>query len=166
MKIFLIGMMGSGKSFISKHLALELKLDSFDLDEVIEKAEKETITNIFKEKGEEHFRQLETDYLYQFANKDNFVLATGGGTPCYNNNMNWMNENGITVWLDESIDIITKRLESGKEHRPLIAKLSNDEFKRFVENKLKERKPFYNKAKLNYNSTMPLQNLIGNILHY
>lgn len=166
MKIFLIGMMGSGKSFISKHLALELKLNCFDLDEVIEKAEKETISNIFNQKGEEYFRQLETDYLYQFANKDNFVVATGGGTPCFNNNINWMNENGITVWLDESIDIIAKRLESGKEHRPLIAKLSNDKLKKFVESKLKERKSFYSKARLSYNSTMPLQNLIGNILHY
>ncbi len=110
MKIFLVGMMGSGKSFLCKQLAYELKLACNDLDTEIEKIQQNSIKEVFNIKGEDFFRKIETETLQNFANKNNFVLATGGGTACFNNNMQWMNEQGITIWLNEKIDILQKRL--------------------------------------------------------
>ena len=147
MKIFLIGMMGSGKSYCAKKIAKKLKLAAYDLDNLIEMTEDLTIAEIFEEEGEEYFRKLEAKILRWFGEKKNFVLATGGGTPCFHNNIDWMNENGITIWLDEPIDVLVERLKPGKEHRPLIKDLSDEELGSFLTNKLAERKPFYSQAK-------------------
>lgn len=166
MKIFLVGMMGSGKSFLCKQLAIELKLDCYDLDKAIEKEQQTTITEIFNNRGEVFFRKMETEILQNFAHKNNFVLATGGGTACFNNNMQWMNEQGITIWLNEKIDTLHKRLQKGKENRPLIAALNNNELFYFLENKLLERNIFYEQARLRYNISVPFQNLLSNIIHY
>jgi len=146
MKVFLVGMMGSGKSFCSKKLASKLDTSPYDLDHLIELLEEKTIAEIFKEDGEVFFRNKETEVLKWFAEKKNFVVATGGGTPCFNNNMQWMNEQGITIWLNESIEVLVQRLKKEKEHRPLIKNLSDNELASFLINKLEERKPFYSLA--------------------
>lgn len=146
MKIFVIGMMGSGKSFWTKKLSKKLKVGGYDLDFLIESHEEKTIPEIFAEDGEEYFRKAESKILKWFGEKKAFVLATGGGTPCFHDNMNWMNKNGITVWIDEPIEVLAKRLEPEKAHRPLIRELSDAELKTFLANKLAERTPFYQQA--------------------
>ena len=147
MKIFLIGMMGSGKSYCAKKIAKKLKLAAYDLDNLVEMTEDLTISEIFEEEGEEYFRKLEAKILRWFGEKRNFVLATGGGTPCFHNNIDWMNENGITIWLNEPIDVLVERLKPEKYHRPLISGLSDEELGSFLTNKLAERTPFYSQAK-------------------
>ncbi|MFP5040948.1 shikimate kinase [Parasediminibacterium sp. JCM 36343] len=146
MRIFLIGMMGSGKSYCAKLLAKKLKTSHYDLDNLIELAEEKTIAEIFEEDGEPYFRQKEAEILRWFAEKKVFVAATGGGTPCFHDNMKWMNQNGITVWLNEPVAVLVNRLKAEKAHRPLIKDLSDDELYAFLENKLAERRPFYETA--------------------
>lgn len=164
MKIFLLGMMGSGKSYWSKVLAQQLQLTAYDLDAMIEHNEQQSIATIFQQKGEIYFRQLETDTLKIFAEKDNFVVATGGGTPCFNNNMEWMNEHGITVWINESIKILMNRLRNEKEERPLIKDVDNNELEAFIVDKLKERKVFYLQANYIFNGKDLANDVLLNIL--
>ena len=147
MTLFLIGMMGSGKSYWAKQLATALQYELVDLDTVIEIENNATISEIFKMYGEQFFRNQETKYLRNFDTKNNVVVATGGGTACFNNNMQWMNEQGITIWIDEPIDVLVNRLVKEKAHRPLIKNLNDAELKYFLEQKLQQRKPFYSKAK-------------------
>lgn len=146
--IFLIGMMGSGKSYWCTQIAEKLKYNVYDLDNLIELDEEKTIAEIFAENGEEYFRKAESKMLQSFVEKKSFVLATGGGTPCFHDNMQWMNEHGLTVWLDEPVDVLAERLKPEKKHRPLIKNLSDDELKNFLSKKLAERKPFYEQAKI------------------
>ena len=148
MKLFLLGMMGSGKSYWSKELSKKLKCGGYDLDFLIESNEEKTISEIFADDGEEYFRKTEAKILRWFGEKKIFVLATGGGTPCFHANMEWMNKTGITIWIDESIDVLAERLAPEKEHRPLIRNLNNNELKDFLSNKLEERKPFYSQSKI------------------
>lgn len=148
MKIFLIGMMGSGKSYWKDRLAKKLKLPKYDLDQLIEEVEDRSIEQIFNESGEDHFRKMESIVLKWFADKDEYILATGGGTPCFFDNIDWMNSEGITIWIDEDIEALVKRLLPEKDHRPLIAKLSDKDLHTFLEEKRRERKQFYSKAKI------------------
>jgi shikimate kinase len=143
MKLFLIGMMGAGKSHWSKKISRKLNVGGYDLDFLIESHEEKTIAEIFAEDGESYFRQSEAKILRWFGEKKLFVLATGGGCPCYENNMDWMNEHGKTVWIDESVDVLLERLKPEKSHRPLIRNLSDEELREFLTNKLVERYPFY-----------------------
>lgn len=145
--IFLIGLMGSGKSYWADRLEKALNIPSFHLDDEIEKSEQKTITQIFAEKEENYFRKTETRILKNFSKKNVFVLSVGGGTPCYNNNMDWMNENGTTIWIDEPLAIIEKRLQKEKLHRPLIADIADDKLPSFLSEMYKTRIPFYSKAK-------------------
>lgn len=146
MRVFLIGMMGSGKSFWAHKLSALFNISAFDLDDVIEKQAGKTISEIFETEGENSFRQIEQDCLHSFQQKDDFILATGGGTPFFFDNMDWMNEHGITIWIDEPIEIIANRLIKEKNHRPLIKNIPYDELLSFLINKREERKPFYSKA--------------------
>jgi len=146
MKIFLLGMMGSGKSYWKQHLAKMLKTGGYDLDFIIEAQEEKTISEIFKEDGEEYFRETEAKLLRLFGVKKIFVLATGGGTPCFHNNMKWMNEQGITIWIDEPFKVLIERLLKEKSHRPLISHLDEEGINEFLTNKYKERKPYYSQA--------------------
>ncbi len=147
MKIFLIGMMGSGKSFWAKKLAKKWKLGGYDLDFLIESNEEKSIAEIFEEDGEAYFRKVETKLLHWFADKKAFFLATGGGAPCFNNNMEWMNKQGITIWINEPVEVLVNRLLPEKEHRPLIRHLSDQELHTFLSNKLAERTAYYQQAK-------------------
>lgn len=145
-RIFLIGMMGSGKSYWAAKIAKWIKAGGYDLDDLIEMVEETTISAIFAEEGEAYFRKLETKILKWFSEKKKFVLATGGGTPCIQENINWMKKEGLVIWLDESIEVLVQRLSINKSHRPLIASLDNDELSVYLQNKLLERTPFYQQA--------------------
>jgi shikimate kinase len=145
-KIFLVGMMGSGKSYWTKKMAKWIKSAGYDLDDLIEMNEEKTISEIFSEDGEEHFRKTEAKILRWFKEKKKYVLATGGGTPCFLDNMAWMKKEGIVIWLDESVDILVKRLVEEKAHRPLIADLSEQDLTKFIKDKLIERHAFYSQA--------------------
>ena len=147
MKIFLLGMMGTGKTFWTKKLSKKLKSGSYDLDFLIESHEERTIAEIFAEEGEDYFRKTEAKILRWFGEKKIFVLAVGGGTPCFHENMDWMNKQGITIWIDEPIDTLVERLKPEKDHRPLIKDLSDEQLGIFLTNKLTERAAFYGQAK-------------------
>ena len=146
MKIFLIGLMGSGKSYWTKLLAKKYKTGGYDLDYLIEVKEEKAIAELFTEDGEAYFRKVESTVLKWFEQKKTYVLATGGGAPCFFDNMAWMNKQGITIWLDEPLPVIAERLAPDKAHRPLIAKLSDTELLSFLEKQRVERLPFYSAA--------------------
>lgn len=147
MLVYLLGMPGSGKSFWADKLSRILHIPAFHLDDAIEKNEGKTISEIFTENGEDYFRQKEREVLKSFSSKNNFILSTGGGTPCFFNNMNWMNANGITIWIDESLDIIASRLIKEKSRRPLLANVDDKNIASFLIEMLDKRKVFYVKAK-------------------
>ncbi len=144
--IFLIGLMGSGKSHWGKKLAKKLQTGAYDLDYLVETNEEKTISEIFAEDGEEYFRKSEAKVLRWFAQKKVFVLATGGGTPCFHDNMAWMNKHGLTIWLDEPVDVLVHRLGPEKSHRPLIKDLHGSQLNDFLTAKREERMPFYSQA--------------------
>lgn len=147
-KIFLVGMMGSGKSYWTKFLSKKIKTGGYDLDYLIESNEEKTIAEIFAEDGEEYFRKQEAKILRWFKEKKGFVLGTGGGTPCFSDNMDWMNKHGLTIFIDAPIEQLVERLKPEKDHRPLIKNLSDDALFRFLTDKRKERLAFYQQAKI------------------
>ena len=145
-KIFLIGMPGAGKTYWSNILKKKLKLPVYDLDYVIEVMDDRSIPEIFDEEGEDYFRKAETKMLHLFSEKKQFILATGGGTPCHSNNIQWMNNNGITIWINEPLEVLCERIENDTDHRPLLNSLKGEELKRILEEKLQERSSYYEMA--------------------
>ena len=146
MRFFLIGFMGSGKSYWGKKWADDFGLKWFDLDDEIEKVVGCSIADFFREKGEVAFRKKEKEVLHSFRKKDHFILSCGGGTPCYFNNMKWMNRNGIVIYLKSHPSELAQRLFSEKENRPLLKDVPNAQLEQFIEQKLNERNPDYQKA--------------------
>ena len=146
-KVFLIGFMGSGKTYWGKIWAQQKGLDFYDLDEIVEAKEGKSIAAIFEKEGEDYFRKTETEVLHTFAEKDGCIIACGGGTACFNDNIQWMNKQGTPVYLSATPTDILNRVIEEKDKRPLINKLNEAELLFFIEQKLKEREPFYNQAK-------------------
>ena len=131
--IFLVGMPGSGKSTLGKLVANKLRLDFYDLDVEIEKDQNKTIAEIFNERGEELFRKIESTTLSKtINNKKAFVMATGGGTPCFLDGIGKMNNCGITVYLDTSIELLIERIGK-KSHRPLLKKNQSSTMRELLE---------------------------------
>lgn len=168
MKIFLVGMMGAGKTYVGKEIAKKLKLRWYDLDALVEMHEGKSINDIFDEDGEVYFREVEAKILRWFADNKNFVLSTGGGTPCFHKNMNWMNENGVTLWLDMPIDVIHARLLKEQDTRPLIRGLNPEQLTEFLINRRKQRAPdYYSKAKIHVSRPeATVQQMIKRIKYY
>ncbi len=148
-KIVLLGYMGSGKSTIGRLLAHKKDLEFIDLDNYIEEAESMSVSDIFKNKGELYFRKKEYEYLNEvLAQKDDFVLSTGGGTPCYGNNIQAILENTENAfYLKVSIPELTKRLLKEKDERPLVMNIAEEELPEFIGKHLFERSYYYNQAK-------------------
>lgn len=146
--IFLIGFMGSGKSHWGNIWANANGYTFIDLDEAIEKAESKTVAEIFEQHGEDYFRLLETRMLHRFVNKQNTIFACGGGTPCFHDNMQWMNDHGTTVYITATSKKILERVLEEQHKRPLLKKMNKAELLFFIEQKLKEREPFYTQAKI------------------
>ena len=120
MKLFLIGLPGSGKSTIGQALANRLSMEFVDLDHEIEAREGMPVPEIFSKQGEDYFRRLESELLLDWAvSEKSFVMSTGGGTPCFFDGINVINQHGVSVFLDESVDVIVSRLENNT-HRPLL----------------------------------------------
>ena len=148
MKYFIVGYMASGKSTFGKELAKDKGLPFLDLDESVESREGRSISEIFAKEGEEYFRKREREILHEICNEtDEFVLATGGGTPCFFDNMDYMNQEGTTVFLNTSSLVIVDRLKRQRSNRPLLAMYSDNELEFFVREHLESRLPFYLKAK-------------------
>ena len=155
-KYFLVGMPASGKSTIGRLLAGQLRVEFFDLDQIIEETEGEPITDIFTNKGETYFRELEKTTLEEFINtRNNYVLATGGGAPCFFDNMEIMNKHGITVFLDVDIMDLYKKLSTkGTHKRPLLKGKSKKQLKKELLLKYDERKPFYDQSTICLNQRL------------
>ena len=146
--IFLMGMMGSGKTTWGKLLATRLKVEFADLDDLIEEGEGKSIAEIFRDRGEAEFRKIESAYLKRIDLQTSKVVGLGGGTPCYNNNITWLNEHGLTIFLDVSPGYLLNNLIDQATQRPLIAAKSKEELKVFLEEMLSVRKKFYEQAKI------------------
>jgi shikimate kinase len=159
MRIFLIGYMGCGKSTMGRALAASLNLTFIDLDTYLEERYFKTIPQIFAEEGEESFRLKERKMLEEVAAFDQVIVATGGGAPCFFDNMDLMNSSGICFFLDVDIDSLVNRLIHAKTERPLIKGKSPDELRFFIEGMMQKRRPFYEKARfiLNGSEITPMQ---------
>jgi shikimate kinase len=145
-RIFLVGYMCAGKTTIGMALALKLGYRFIDLDQYIEQQQGKSVSAIFAQNGEAYFRKLESQALTDMFLLDNVVVATGGGTPCQGNNMALMNQNGITVFLNPSIDQLVERLEIGKSTRPLLKDKTPTQMRHFVTQMLEQRIPYYTQA--------------------
>lgn len=149
MRIFLIGLPGSGKSTIGRKLAKLLEFEFFDTDDEIIRLEKRSIEDIFQQEGETYFRGKEAEVLKQTILLPNTVISTGGGTPCFFNNMELINQNGVSIFLNVPIQVILRRLKTGRnKNRPMVAGKSDDQLLEFLIAKHKERYPFYSKANI------------------
>lgn len=148
MRIVLLGYMGSGKTTVGTTLAKDLGIDFLDLDTYIEIEEGQSIAEIFNSKGEIYFRKKEREYLKQILFGDgDFVLSTGGGTPCYGKNMETiLNGTKNVFYLKTTIDELINRLSKEKEHRPLIKNIANSDLPEFIGKHLFERSFFYEMA--------------------
>ena len=162
--LYLIGPMGSGKSFVGKAIATKLNLPFLDLDALIEEFTNQKISQLFKDKGEANFRKIEAEMLRKHPPTS--ILATGGGTPCFHENMEWMNKNGITLYLRTTPGILQKRLLNEKDKRPLIAEIPDKQFLGFLENMIKTRAVFYEKAQIIYNQELSNTTVVHDILKH
>ena len=167
MKIFLIGFMGCGKTYWGRQLSQKLQMPFFDLDEMIVEREGKQITEIFAELGEEYFRMLEKDVLYMLTEShESFVMACGGGAPCFFNNIDYMKKQGTAVWLNCSVDCLYNRLVNEKEKRPLIRSIPDNELKSYIIKKYSDRKIFYQQAQVILNEDdITLEALIEKTFH-
>jgi len=179
MVVFLVGFMGSGKNWWGRTLAERLDIPFFDLDEEVEKSTGMDIVSIFRVKGEAFFRENEMKVLTALfdrlsgqdmpnasqVNSVKAIIATGGGTPCFGENMQWMNQHGITVWLNPSIAELVGRLKNETEKRPLLKGKEVEELPGFMEKMLEDRKPFYNLAMIEIKNTHIAVEEFINLLH-
>ena len=147
MKVVLLGYMASGKSAVGKLLAKDLKMQFIDLDSFIEEKENLTISELFNTKGEIYFRKKEGEYLQELLNlNENYIISLGGGTPCYGGNMEIIEKNSKSFYLNASIKTIFNRLLGETSKRPLVATLGEENLKEFIAKHLFERNPFYDRA--------------------
>ncbi|MBR4366189.1 MAG: shikimate kinase [Bacteroidaceae bacterium] len=146
-RIILIGYMGAGKTTIGRILGRNTGLEFFDLDWYVEDRFRTTIPKLFEEKGEDAFRQLERRMLHEVGEFEDVVISTGGGTPCFFDNMDFMNQQADTVYLKAEPEVLQKHLMLGKSKRPLIEGKSPDELIAFIRESLTLREPFYAQAK-------------------
>ena len=145
--IVLLGYMGAGKTTIGRQLALNLGMQFYDLDWYIEMRYHSTVAQIFAERGEEGFRELERNMLHEVAEFENIVLSCGGGTPCFFDNMEYLNSLTETIYLKARADVLAAHLKMGKVERPLIKGKSDEELLQYIQVSLEKREPFYTKAK-------------------
>lgn len=160
--------MGSGKTTLAPRLAKKIGVPNYDLDAIIETDTHQTISSLFASEGEQKFRERERNTLKKFISEnENFILATGGGTPCFGDLMDLMNSSGITVYLELSPKTLAQRIIPGKNKRPLLAHLSDEELTDYIEKKLNERRYFYEQSKITIDGlSIKIELLVDIILNY
>jgi shikimate kinase len=146
-RIILIGYMGAGKTTVGKALAKELGMQFYDLDWYIENRRRKKVAQIFAEVGEEGFRKIEHNMLHEVAEFEDVIISCGGGTPCFFDNMDYLNQQGDVVYLKATPETLYKHLMMAKVERPLLKDKSPEELIAYITEHLKERSPFYEKAR-------------------
>ena len=145
-RIIIVGYMGSGKTTVGKALSKDLGIPFYDLDWYIESRMRKTVAQIFAERGEEGFRKIEHNMLHEVAEFENVIISCGGGTPCFFDNMDYMNGQGETVYLQASPDVLYNHLKMGKTERPLLKGKTPEQLITFIREQLALREQYYNKA--------------------
>ncbi len=146
-RIILIGYMGSGKTTVGKALSKETGMMFYDLDWYIESRMHKTVSQIFAEKGEEGFRKIEHNMLHEVAEFEDVIISCGGGTPCFFDNMDYLNQQGDVVYLKATPETLYKHLQMAKIERPLLKGKSAEELIAYITEHLEQREPFYQKAR-------------------
>lgn len=149
-RIFLTGYMGAGKTTLGKALARHLRVAFIDLDWYIEERFHKTVGELFAERGEAGFRELERNMLHEAGEFEDVVISTGGGAPCFFDNMDYMNRTGQTVFLDVRPGVLFRRLRVAKQQRPILQGKQDDELLAFIEEALARRAPFYTQARYRF----------------
>lgn len=167
MRIYLIGFMGSGKTFWGRKLSERLHIPCFDLDAVIEDTEKKSVAQLFHDDGEEYFRTRENEILQALTDEhEAMVVSTGGGTPCFFNNIDFMKQKGRVIWLNTGVDALVQRLLKQKHSRPLIKNIPDPELKAFIIKKLQDRKLYYEQADIVLDEeTITIESLLKTLEH-
>jgi shikimate kinase len=160
--IYIIGFMGSGKTTAGKKLASLLGWSFIDLDKKVEEYAGKTIPEIFSQNGEDYFRTIETGLLKSLKSQADTVISTGGGTPCYSDNMDHMLKTGLTLYLKMTPDQLKNRLSESKGERPLLKDLDQESLQCFIEEKLADREKWYSRSEI----TVEGINLDINLLHF
>lgn len=150
--IFLIGFMAAGKTSLGRFAARRMGREFIDLDLYIENRYRRSISQLFAERGEEGFREIERNMLLEVGEFDNVLIATGGGTPCFFDNMAYMNERGTTVFLTSAVDVICHRLLVAKVKRPLVERCTPEELPTLITSMLESRLPYYTQARYTFPS--------------
>jgi shikimate kinase len=145
-RIILIGYMGAGKTTVGKALSKELGIPFYDLDWYIENRRRKTVSQIFAEQGEEAFRKIEHNMLHEVAEFEDVIISCGGGTPCFFDNIDYMNQQGQVVYLKAEPEVLVKHLLMGKGDRPLLKGKTPEQLIAFIREQLEKREPFYSKA--------------------
>lgn len=146
-RIIIIGYMGAGKTTVGKVLAKDLGLQFYDLDWYIESRMRKTVAQIFEERGEEGFRRIERNMLHEVAEFEDVVISCGGGTPCFFDNMEYLNQQGDTLYLKAKPEVLYGHLKMGKTVRPLLLNKTPEEMQQYISEQLERREPFYLQAK-------------------
>ena len=146
-RIILVGYMGSGKTTVGKALSKEMGMMFYDLDWYIESRMRKTVSELFAERGEEAFRKIEYNMLHEVAEFEDVIISCGGGTPCFFDNMDYLNQQGDVVYLKATPETLYKHLLMAKVERPLLKGKSPEELIAYITEHLKEREPFYQKAR-------------------
>ena len=151
-RIFLVGYMGAGKTTLGKALARRMNLAYIDTDSYIEKRYHKKVSEIFASEGEDRFRDIEHRILLEVSEFEDVIVSTGGGLPCFNNNMTVMNNLGITVYLETSVEELAARLDVSRNVRPVLKSRSGNELVEFIKESLDKRSPVYMQAKIRFNA--------------
>lgn len=149
-RIFLTGYMGSGKTTLGRALADAIGIPFIDLDHYIEQRYRKTISQLFAENGEDRFREIERRMLHEVGEFEDVIISTGGGTPCFFDNIEYMNEQGTTVYLDVPVERLFIRLSIARSKRPLIKEKNDEELMSFIKEQLEKRAPHYSKAQYSF----------------
>lgn len=152
--VFLIGYMGCGKSTLGRALAAQTGLEFIDLDHYIEQRFHCTVSELFASRGEEGFRRAEKAMLQEVCSFEDTIIACGGGTPCFFDNMEAMNAAGLTVWLTTPLERLLERLTRNRAKRPILADKTDSELREFITDALRKREPFYSQARAQFCATL------------
>ena len=156
--------MGTGKTHWGKIWAARHHFNFIDLDEAIEQQEQNTVADIFEKRGEDYFRQKEAIMLRSMNQYPNTIISCGGGVPCYFDNMSWINLHGNSVLLQATPAFILKNIVAQENKRPLVKNLDEPALMFYIEQKLKEREEFYNRANIIFNAELDLETSIDNFM--